>query len=181
MSDLPTAIDYSLPVISTGSINAIGAETAGMAINVNTVAAAWPSANLAIFVPVRIGYPFTAVKMFWINGATVGTNSVDVGIYDNQGNRLVNSGGTVTAGATGIQIVSITSTTLEPGLYYMAMAANGTTDTSLRGGTGGIATPWALVGAYQMATAYTLPSTATFAQMAQTTMPIIGMSSTSTL
>lgn len=181
MSDIGTAIDFCLPVVSTGSVNSLGAEIGSLTIASNTAAAAWPSANLAIFVPVRIGYPFTAVKMFWLNGATVGTNSVDVGIYDSQGNQLVHSGSTATSGATGIQTVSITSTTLEMGLYYMAMAVNGTTDTSLRGGTGGIATPWALMGAYQMATAFALPSTATFAQMAQTTMPIIGMSSSSTL
>lgn len=147
----------------------------------NTATAAWPSANLAIFVPVRIGYPYTAVKMFWLNGSSVGTNNVDIGIYDSQGNRLVNSGSTLTAGATGIQVVSITSTILEPGLYYMAMVMDGTTNTTLRAATGGVATPWAAMGCYQMATAFALPATATFAQMAQLTLPIIGMSSSSTL
>ena len=50
----------------------------------NTVAPAsgtWGTANLARFHPLSLVEPFTVAKAFWCNGATVGTNSIDIGVY----------------------------------------------------------------------------------------------------
>lgn len=178
MSDIGTLIDYSLPVISSVSPNSIGTE-----INILTVnkpgANVWPTANLAFFYPVRIGYPYTISQFFWVNGTTVGTNSIDIGIYDSQGNLIVHTGNTLTAGTSATQGVSVTATTLEPGLYYLAMSENGTTDTQFRD-IGAVSWNNAL-GLYQMASANPLPTTAVFAAVTNSQILLCGMSSSSIL
>jgi hypothetical protein len=87
---------------------------------------AWPSANLAIFVPMPIASPFIATQMWVVNGATVSGN-IDVGIYDIQGNRLVSIGSTAQAGTTSNQTFNITDTLLSPAVYYLAVALDNAT------------------------------------------------------
>lgn len=176
MSDIGQVVDYPLPVISTGSGESLGLEITNLVGSLGTgTAAAWPSANLAIFIPIRIGAIYTAVKMFWINGATVGTNSVDVGIYDNQGNRLVSQGSTLTAGANAVQIVDIADTVLAPGLYFMGMAMNGTTDTVARSAM--LATDWASFGVMSQVTAFPLPNPTTIISTTTAYIPFIAITS----
>lgn len=136
----------------------IGGPMAGMltAQNLST----WPAANLAIFIPFRVYQIYTAVKMSWINGTVSG--NIDVGIYDAQGDRLVSLGSTAMSGASAIQTGDITDTTLKPGLYYMAMAVDNTTAT-FRRFTSATVAGTAGLGLLQQATAFALPSTATFA------------------
>lgn len=178
MADFPTRIDFNAPVIHSGSIESIGTEiTAGNSSLINTTT--WPASNLALFMPILISYLFTAKLIFWTNGATVGTNSVDAGIYTSEGNLLVSSGSTLTSGVSVLQSADITDTVLIPGLYYLAMAMNGTTDTVAESN---LPTPIPrAVGSYEQTTAFTLPSTATFAVSSRSFMPFIGITSKATL
>lgn len=174
MSDFPTVVDYSNPVINCYSTNSIAT---GLNSTVSTFSStgAWPSSNLAIFIPFRVATPYVAAQMFWWNGATVGTNGVDVGVYDSQGNRLVSSGSTTTSGASGIQIVDVTDTLLQQGLYYMAMAMNGTTDVIQR--SAATANNCAAMGVLSQVTAFALPSTATMIRTTTAYIPLLGISS----
>lgn len=179
MSDVGALIDYSAAVISSVSIQGVGIEEAATGHSI-LAGIIWPSSNIAIFVPVKIGYPVTIIKMYWGNGNVVGTNSVDVGIYDSQGNQLVHSGSTATSGASAIQSVSITSTTLEPGLYYLAMAMNGTTDKVFADNSSPVSF-YRAVGIYNQSTAFTLPSTATYVGATSAYLPFIGATTKSTI
>ena len=51
---------------------------------------------------------------------------VGVGLYDKDGNRLVHTGAISVAG-TGIKSTTVTAVTLEPGIYFHAWTADGTT------------------------------------------------------
>jgi hypothetical protein len=161
-------------LISSVSWQACGADHVGLQTGA-VGSAVWPSANRAIYVPFEIGQPFLAQKMAWANGTVVGTNSLDAGIYDEAGTRLVSSGGTLSAGASTLQEVDITDTLLRPGQrYYMALAMNGTTATVLR---------WApahlniirLMGAFDQDTAYTLPSPFVPDAMSAAFFPLFGV------
>lgn len=181
MSDIGALVDYPHPVIYSGGPESIGVQFVVQdSTSLTGATAAWPSSNAAIYIPFRIGYIYTSVKMFWLNGTTVGTNHVDVGIYDFQGNQLVHSGSTLTSGASVIQSVSI-STTLEPGLYYMAMAMDGTTDTIARGNIGGSQSVLNGWGMHQQATAFALPSTASFSSVTSGYIPALAITSNSTI
>jgi hypothetical protein len=143
------------------------------------VSNAWPSANLAIFVPVDIFRPVTIVKMMVNNGSAVSGN-IDVGIYTPNGARLVSAGSTAQAGTSAIQTFDITDTLLMPGWYYMAVALDNTTGT-LAAFTGGTAVDYRPLGMAQMASAFALPDPATFAAFTQTYVPLVSMTQRTTV
>lgn len=171
MSDFPSAQDMNGSIIGVFSPESItDISNLGLNIAIDASAAAWPAANLAIYIPFRVAGIAIATKIFWYNGATVGTNSVDVGIYDAQGNKLVSSGSTLTAGVSSLQSADITDTTLRRGLYFMAMAVNGTTDTFSRASSVDVRHLRG-VAMYQQATAFNLPTTAVFAAVTNAYLP----------
>lgn len=120
MSDFPTdrGMDFARGgVISVGSMLAV--------LSIPTVAStAWPSANLGIFVPIRIPMPVTVYKLA-IGAGNTAAGNFDVGIYDAGGNAMVRAGATA-KGADTEQILDITDTVIGPGVYYLGMAADGT-------------------------------------------------------
>jgi hypothetical protein len=87
---------------------------------------AWPSANLAIIVPIRIPRKVTVYKMSAGCGATAGGN-FDVGIYDHFFRRIVSTGSTARATSSEV-IVDVTDTEIGPGQYYLAMSVDGTSN-----------------------------------------------------
>lgn len=91
-----------------------------------------PGALLALYYPVLVPRAITVYQAAWLNGATVAGN-VDVGVYDEAGNRMVSTGSTLMAGASVPQTVDIADTLLSPGLYYMAFVSDSATATFQRG------------------------------------------------
>lgn len=171
MSNFPKAIDMTNVTINTASYNSLGFHRAILG---SSGLAAWPLANLALFVPFTIAVPTTIVKIMWVNGATVSGN-VDVGLYDSQGNRLVSSGTTAQTTVSVVQPVDTTDVTLQPGVYYMAMAMDNTTGTTRKFTTGSTALCRA-VGVYQQVSAFPLPSSATFATASTSDfIPVFGI------
>jgi hypothetical protein len=157
--------------ISTFGEGSVLADTiiyAGSAFN---SAAVWPAANRAIFCTVQVLFPVTVYQLGWQNGATVGTNTVDVGIYNTAGTRLVSSGATTTSGVSLLQVVNTADTVLTADTYLLAMVMNGTTDTVTRVSPG-----FTLVracGIQKQETASPLPSTATLVAPTDGYAPLI--------
>lgn len=117
----------------------------------------WGAANRAYYIPVQVLTTITVYKMVWLNGATVGTNSIDVGIYTAAGTRLVSGGGVLTSGVSVPQVVDITDTVLTPDTYFLGMSMNGITDTVLRNASNAL--QHRASGVQQQSTAYPLPAT----------------------
>lgn len=137
---------------------------------------AWPEANLAIYLPVRIQSPVTVYKITIGCSGTAGGN-FDVGIYDRAGNRRVSSGSTARSASSEV-VCDIADTRLGPGLYYAALAAD-STDTYVMvtgAGTAPVPTQRArLVGALQESSAFALPATATFAACGYGVLPTMSL------
>lgn len=169
--------DYPRPndhIITSASWNCVGQDVAVMNNNFGPIGA-YPAANRAFFVQFAIAFPFVVRKMFWFNGTTAATDSADVGVYTEEGARVVSGGGTAISGANTLQEVDVTDTLLQPGRYWFAYAQNGTT-----------ATPWVaapatavarVLGGAQMSSAYVLPSTFTPAALASSLIPFVGIAS----
>lgn len=85
-------------------------------------AAAWPAANLVIYTPFWVPEAVTITKLLWVNGAVAG--NVDVGVYAEDGTRLVSIGSTAVSGANAIQVADVTDTAIARGRYYTAMVAD---------------------------------------------------------
>jgi hypothetical protein len=158
MSEWQRYQEYNRIVIGTASPESCP-EVAGCAAAVSAV---WPAANTAIYIPFVVHQEMIAVKMGISNGATVSGN-VDIGIYDDQQNRLVSKGSTAQSGVSAIQSFDITDTTLLPGIYFMALNMDNVTGTVIRW-TMGVAGVSGGFGIYnQTVGAVTLPATAAFA------------------
>ncbi len=175
MGDWPASALNGLPdVISAGSLLSGTGPVALLTGNFNTVATAWPAANVAISVPFVIEAPAVAYQMIWENGATI-TSSFDVGIYDVAGNRLVSTGSVAQSGASAIQVADITDTALNPGIYHMAMAC-GATATGLVRSTALPARMGRVCGAQEMSvTSGVLPNPASFAAMTRAFIPLLSI------
>jgi len=172
MSEFP-----SVRALNFGNGSVYSSATSLLGLSQGTPAStAWPSANLAIFVPVRITNTVTAYKLVTGAGVTAAGN-FDVGIYDGAGHLLIASGATAKGNSTE-HIIDIADTQLGPGLYYMAMSADGTNNYSGHTPSGATTIPLQkarLYGTLEMAAAYPLPATATFASRTTTFVPWIAM------
>lgn len=69
--------------LSQVTITPFHPEMGGMSAAQGTAptSAAWANSNKARFFPIYLIEPFTVLKAFWCNGATVGTDSIDIGAY----------------------------------------------------------------------------------------------------
>jgi hypothetical protein len=160
MGDWPNNIvrDGDYGILSPAAPNTPYGQMLAVANNsYSNTSTAW-TANRAVYWPVVVNRSTTIID-FAIDVATQNGN-VDAGIYDWFGTRIVSNGG-VACGAAGAQIISVADTTLSPGWYHIAFSSDSGTAV-FRGNN--IATPAARAcGAQQQASAYPLPSTATFA------------------
>jgi hypothetical protein len=173
MADFPSVMIENPPgaCITNASVQA-GTYGSAVCNVVNAAAAAWPAANLGLFIPFTLDAAATAKQMFWENGAVAGTT--DIGIYDANGNRLVSLGATTNAGT--LQIGNITDTALTPGLYYMAMVASTVTTQTYISEVSTVAWCRACGMQQQAIGSATLPNPATFAAAANAYIPLVGVS-----
>lgn len=93
-----------------------------------TGATAWGTANRAIYVPVAVDRR-VVVRKLWFASGNVGTGNYDLGLYDSAGTRLLARGSTAKPAAATEEVWDCTDTTIGPGLYYMALNNDTTTDT----------------------------------------------------
>lgn len=144
--------------------------------------AVWPAANLAVFFPVRLGQPRTFTTAWWLNGATAAGN-VDVGIYTIAGTTatlVAASTAEAQAGTSAMQVAAtFPSTTVGPGLYYLAMSCSSASATVWRSNVTTVTLrPMAV---FQAATSHPLPSSATVVAIANSLIPVFGLSELSTI
>ncbi len=157
--------------ISPCSPWSVGAATGTIA----TAGSAAPSANRAYYIPFRIDLPLLVETLYLLTG-TGTANNVDVGIYDSKGTRRISAGSTAHGGTSIKQTFNVTDTLLLPGLYYLAFAADNAAATVWRLATSQSGL-FSMLGMAQEASAFPLPATATFAQIAAGTglLPMVGL------
>lgn len=140
------------------------------------------TANVAVYIPFAVPWPYNVRRMFWCNGNTVGGNS-DVGIYTQGGARLWSSGSIACSGA-GLLPQYVTPSPdmlLQPGVpYFFGFAHDSSIASHLVGLGGGslAASQGRACGMYQQASAFPLPAAATFAAYAAVGLPLIGITNT---
>lgn len=170
MSDFPLGLMGSAP--TDNCISSVDPrQPCGMSgANLQGGNSIWPTASLAIYLPIEISV-FCTITALLIQ-VSVASGNLDVGIYDETGAKLVSSGSTV-VGAAGIQNVNIADTALKPGVYFAAMAVDNITASFIRLSI--TQDMGRSVGCQQQATAFPLPATATFAAFTQAYLPLISL------
>lgn len=167
--------DWSLaagphPILATSSLDAFGPATWACAAGAWALNA-WTVNNQALFIPFVLARPLTVKRFMTWTGTVNGT--LDVGVYDAAGTRLVSTGATAQS-ASAIQAWTLTATPLTPGAYYMAMLCTGNTQfVALALGTAAFLTAFGMrqvnVGSG------TLPATATLAAVSGTYVPLCAL------
>lgn len=139
----------------------------------------WPSANMAVYIPFWLPWPYTVRRVFWMNGSSVTTVNVDFGIYNADGTLIYSTGSTARSGASALQYVAPTAFVLSPGSYYFGYSCSSTTTN--RGGSGALPAlsgHFAMAGIQQEASALPLPATMTPATVANPVLPLCGITQT---
>lgn len=138
------------------------------------VSATYPTADLAIAMPIKVTEAITVKKLWCLNGATVSGN-INMALYNSAFILVAGSetGSTAQAGTNVIQEFTITPTGLTPGLYYVSLVMDNTTGTLFRYTFGTAGAKYA--GIYNQASSFDLPAVATPAT-AGTYVPIMGLS-----
>lgn len=117
-----------LHVLSIGNFNNLYDMAKFDAPSVLYASAAWPSNNLALYIPVHFPAPFTIARFMVANGANT-TGNADVGLYSLEGARLLSTGTTLRAGASAVQYIGVTDTVFPAGHYYLALVGSSTAGT----------------------------------------------------
>jgi hypothetical protein len=176
----PYPQDAAPIVIHTFSQECLGSWSGG---GYNGAASAtYPAAaNAAVYVPFVVNAPMPVVEMGAFNGATAAGNT-QLGIYDDQQNLLTASTATAQAGINAWQMLSVTAVTLDPGVYYMAIVSTSASATfSCAYNSEGTVVMGRSMGLLQQASAAPLPNPATFAVASLSRVPLMVVSSVSTI
>lgn len=137
---------------------------------------AWPTASLSVGFPFSVSQPYPVVRMAVMNGTTVSGN-LDLGIYDDTGTLLTSKGSTAQSGTSAIQIVTVTSYTLNPGKTYYAFLALDNITATTRSWTASVtAIRLQISGLVQVASNFPLATGVTFAKPTNAQMPNFGLS-----
>lgn len=114
-------IEYFSPtragLLARRTINIFSLEMLGyelMAMGQPTMNSTTTTADSVFHHPLLLSSPFTISQFFWVNGTAV-NGTTDIGIYTDDGQRLlVSTGATSNVGTSAIQLVDITDFTLPP-------------------------------------------------------------------
>ena len=152
-------------VVSNGPYSALD--------NLGPGGAAYPSAHLIVYCPIRVPSADTVRRVFWDNDNVVSGN-VNVGLYSATGTRLWALGSTAQSGTSAIQFADIADQALAAGLYYMAFQCD---NTSAKFGR---MNPAAYIAQSrgvleEQAASFALPATATFAKATNSYIPVFGL------
>lgn len=160
-------------IVSTTGPQGLGPAMASMRVAVANVQ--WPTANVALYMPVVIPEAGYATKLWWAVSNGAGGGNMDIGIYDESYNRLVSSGSTAIGTSQGTTVVDITDTLLQPGRYYVGLASDTSSGTSTLIGFAPAAGICQALGVIRQTSAFALPSTATPVITTHAALPTCGI------
>jgi hypothetical protein len=164
-----------LPVITPWSEEAFNEGTRSIPTGTTPASLSWGTANRVAYYPFRLDVPRIVVKGFCINGATLGNvPTLDIGVYDQAGHKLVSSGATAATPINTLQELDLADTQIGPGAFFIGLNVSWTTPgTAHTVFTATVADEiWAthLISYTEVAGSGTLPTTATFAKNTELSM-----------
>jgi len=176
-------VQSSAPSAFVSTVSSEGYAAMSRPIASTPASATYPAVQRAYYFPIITPSICTIYRFFWLNGATVGTNNFQVGIYydnsDGPGDSYLLGTSTLSAGtANRCQFDDVTNTALPPGKWWLAIWGSGTTATLFR------AAPSAAVfrptpGYLESSLAGGLPANATPAQNTTPYIPVFGFTTVS--
>lgn len=142
--------------------------------------AAYPAANLAIYVPTWIEHPMVVYETWVETGTLTTSNTIQIGLYDTAGNKVFSTADqTITTASDTVNSSGLTDVLVPAGSYYLAFACSGTRNFLATALAAGI---YQSIGCLEQTglTGSTLPTTATFAVYTRAYLPLFGLNFRST-
>jgi hypothetical protein len=115
------------------------------------------TAGRAIYIPIKIPWPYPVKRMFIFNGGSVAGN-VDLGLYTRNGTKVFSTGSFAQVGVTTMQYVNF-SYLVSPGSYYLALAFSGVA--TIQRAQFALVTNARMAGLLQQDSAFPLPASMT--------------------
>lgn len=145
--------------------------------NTAPASATWPTANLAIAIPLYVSAPGYVQQFWWANGAAV-SGHVQMALCDEFFNVIAQTPSTVPAGTSAPQSVTISSPVLVvPGRYYLVLSCDNTTQTFLAWlAAAAVTNINRSLGIAEQATAFPIPTPVVPASSARSYVPLCGVS-----
>lgn len=158
-------------IATSTTISAIS--TAGAGWNsTGAASAAYPLANLALYVPFSVSQALTVYEGWVVAGTTSGGN-YDIGVYSATGSRLTSAGATARTLSTVNNTTAMTNLVLVPRVrYYMAFSADGTANYLAGTMSAGI---YESMGMLESTTSYVLPASPTLSRTTRAYIPMFGL------
>ena len=171
MPDFSSNVCPPPPYLNTWSQAFNGLAIRGVAVAGAAASLTW-TANVAVYVPFFLPWPYPVARAFWCNGSSAIANC-DIGIYSIGGAQIWHSGSTAQVSGNNLQFVSA-GVLLSPGPYLLGLSCSGTTN-AINGNTVITTDFGRLMGYYQQASAFPLPASTTFAAYAGVGLPLMGI------
>lgn len=132
--------------------------------------------GVAVFIPLYLPEPVYVTEGWWQNGAAVAGN-LDVGVYDEGGNRLCSTGNTGQVTISVVQSAAMTTPTwIGRGTYYLAMSSDTSGITQkVQAATTSNQALLGSMGLLEASSANPLPSTVTYLKYARAFWPLFGI------
>jgi hypothetical protein len=177
MTDFPAGYPPLPLLIHTYTRYGVGLETRYNVGSLTIGVITWPTANLAIYQPFWLPFPYPVRRLFWGNGVTA--NNMDIGIYTKSGKKLYSSGSTAGSGNSVNQYVTPSpELMLSPGRYYWGLSHSSTGANHLYGTNSPSVAVLRMMGVLQEASALPLPDSMTPVAPTSSILPMIGMTRT---
>ncbi len=179
MTDFPSG-NTPLPLfINVWSRYGAGLETRYQSGGLTIASSAWPAANLAIYIPFWLPFPYPVQRLYWSNGSAAGDNW-DAAIYTKGGAKLYSPGSTGGSGNSASQYVTPgTPFVIGPGRYYWGISHSSTTANRAYASATPSVAVLRMMGVLQEALgSIALPSNMTPVAPANAFLPTVGMTRT---
>lgn len=105
-------------VLQASGLNIVGATAAA--------SAAYPAANLAIYIPFNLPEPATVYETWVETGTLTTSNGTEIGVYNTDFTRVFHTATTVATASDTVNSSGMTDIVLGAGMYYLAFACDGT-------------------------------------------------------
>lgn len=132
-------------------------------------------ANLAVYMPFFLPVPYTAKRFYVVNSTSTTAQNLDIGIYSEDGIRIISTGSTAKTSGGGVQYITA-AFYLTAGRYFFAYSNDSALASAVRGGNAAIR--FAQMAGVFEESVFPLPASMTPVVAAHALQPLIGMTST---
>lgn len=178
----PTGLQARVLPLHIGSIGRFNSfsNVALFSAEGNFTSGTWFVNNQAVYIPIALPARFTVARFYVANGAAV-SGTMDIGLFDSEGNKLISTGSAAPTGTSVVQYVDVTDRSFPAGNYFLGLVIS-TTASRVAMSTLGAVPDGEMCGAtLEVLGSAVLPTTMAPSARVHATYPCFGFTQSATL